>query len=426
MGYIIFEKFNDIYEWGGETLDSDYGFLEHDWSGFTLGEDKGVFFRAIMEQEKTISIRKKYPEPVKIVYTLQDRTEIFPVLHLCRFYYDSSSRMPIRLEGRKDFPFKLGIYNQGKLLREWLVPQSTLYRHHIECFDLQPLIDDGITEFDEIEITALRAFDTKYEFFVGMALYQEEMEHNVLQAFQDLLNEQIKVEVGSVGVHGHIGDSELRIMTKGYLIDYGYAFRVGNSVHSVGNLTYDDGVAVLSLSGEFAGKNLVEAAPVGTPVYFIVPAIYGNLSETEFIVPCFFITTSHPDREENEETKLGEELDSYVLGNPDMVSTRLSSDAVNLTVNVHIYAPTPELAAEMNRMLNKIIDRQSHIHIGFKIAEYKILDSNKLNVENDVLEVLPHYQYTLSVSAVENIHTRHYRPFPNIRKIDITNTVKGA
>lgn len=446
MGYFIVEKFDDATEWAIETAVHNYYELgETDWPSLISSPDKETGLRVIYDKSLPFTgetfFFKDYAQPIKFVQTdYYDKPVHYPELlltYLIQGFNESIRAIP---RNPDDCYMSFSIYNAGTKLREWYLPWAPGKNNQFigHCFDLQPLIDAGETEFDRIQVSMTQHGNSARFYFGDLYAIQDEVEHNLAVTLQDMLHCKMKKKLTVTSQNALAGDLSLSLVD---LVDIhnSTAIIIGDpdgvyELHVIQNSTYENpdagGEGQITLTGEFDTSELQYDWPAGTDIWFTVPATMGDLSQSESIFPVFYISWDAPTPTPDHTPGYGRSLDSYVrdrsVDAEDTVGVRLSADTVKILVQIHVFSSTIEIGVEMWRYLRSVFDHQNFIIVAGTKVEYDPVDYRKENPGQDVLETMPHYILDIECWPSENVHVRKYRAFPALKLLtEITSVGIG-
>lgn len=338
--------------------------------------------------------------------------------HLRLFLACPGITYPPRFTKPSQFTFSVTLFLAGNRLVEWLLPATSTAIDTFD-FDLAPLIGNNDVEFDRIRITAL-ADNGATLYLCGLYLIDNDVEHSMKQAIQQVLDKQIHPFLCSTDVRNDAGASAL-VLPAGVPMRQDLFFMIlGDEYQCLGHdkSTTSTTVQVQTSDG---GTTLLRQYPAGTPVYLIIPATYTDIADAENVYPVFYIQGSElPARDRlGSESSLHYPRGPYVK-KPDgkyFVGVQTPDKAYKYQLAIHIYANTLDIANDMRKFLSSLFDEDSFIDIAGEPCFYEFKGIDGIQ-EWDSIAAMPHAILRLELSFSENLSTMKYEPFGLAKTID--------
>lgn len=431
MGYLRTEKFDSLGEWNDvSNALPGYSIEETDWDSLKSSPEKAatmVLRYVPQEADQFIPgasiLTKTYSTPWYFSFDDQfGKPVTYPELMLT---FRMTGGETSEFKSPDDFFISMSLWRSDTKLREWFVPlERAADTYKAYCFDLQPLIDDGHSSFDTIRFDILKHGGDRAIYFGDMYLFQDEVEHNVLSSMAEALHAQIRRQCTVLNSQAAPGDTQIHVDS---IVDLhpGTAILIGDpdgthELHVIDQAPYEEpGIGpFITFTGEFSTEKVQMAWAADTPVWFVVPATFTDLTESEAAFPVFFLSFGDPDPVEEMSPYPRPEMDSYVRDTLDgnhTVAVRESRDTLRLPVSIHIYSNRLETAVEMSKFLRKTFNRRNFISVVGRPIEYEVVSHRRLNQDDDMKDQMPHYSMDLDVYPVENPNPRKYFQFPALK-----------
>lgn len=436
MGYIRIDKFDDIDVWERSipVLDIDdpdyekplYHISQVDWpENLTTDKDRGVRFDfdGSVDFENEEYVYTKYSQPK--VFSFRDKAGVPFNYDSLIFSYMLHSKEVSSYGKVEDFFFSLELLYEGQQVREWFLELSNrCCGYGAVKLDLKPLVEKGLDKFDEVRIHFLRHPGYGAVLYLGdLWFFQDEVVHNTTVAVASLFHNKIVMPLTKLSRYVKQGEKGIPVFNSSRLYE-NEAIVIGDmngvyEIHSITGIDYSksQNEVILKLSNEYDGETLLSDWAEETEVFLIIPAIYGENRDREAIVPCFYIATEAPTLNE-QYSRLGYARSNYVRdpGGEHEVAVHIEQEAIELPVSVYVFAPSPEIAADMWRYVRKIFNSRSRISISGVGVDYEVVGDRMLPSDD---KGMPFYVMELIVYSFENPHDLTYKKFTGIKVLTI-------
>lgn len=433
MGYIRVEKFDDPALLVPEITGEDRFAVNYtDWDEFlSSGKDKTIrldFLNDVLTPE-TYLVRT-YDQPIYFVPTDDfDLPVLYPELRMqFAFMPGIGSTLPTRFTDPSNFYFSMSIWRNGVKLREWFLP--LLYTCALVChtFDLKPLIEAGATCYDEMRIHVLKSPGEGSALYIAdVYVCQDEVEHDLAVTVTDMLHLKMRKRLTQLADQCTPGDKKIKINS---VVDIheNMAIALGDpdnlyELHVLKTAPFQHkGRVDATFTGEYQTETLQLGWPAGTPVWFVVPAEFGELSQSEAVFPMFYFAWEAPEPVEEMTSMHNKHFSNFVRDTSSdanhLVALSIARDQIRIKAQIHVYAPTVAIAVDMWRYLRSVFDNQSHIVVAGSGYDYVVTNYRKVEVAPG--ENLPHYIMEMDCYPTEFPHKLNYLTFPALKSLTVS------
>lgn len=430
MGWFNFETFDDVESWEQDPSGASLFNLSYtDWPDYLTSPKKTRQVRLdFLNSGSSGSIRKVYETPYYFSFRdVHDKQTHYSNIILTYMYNLGVNSPSIHIKKPSDFMFTLAIYNDGVKLREWAIPVkiSTCLEYHRELFDLKPLIEEGHTHFNEVRVFVLKHPGAGAKFYFGdLLLMEDKIMHNVSVGIADILHLKQRKYLTRLTQPGKEGDEKI-ILNDSVDLYKGSTLVIGDpeqtdfwELHTADDCTFTDRTATVNFGGRFSGHELLHDWPVDTPVFYDVPAIYGNVRESESPFSTYYIDVEAPEVDEKQTPLKSKNFTNYVVGDTEddhQVAVSLSRDTLRMSVTIYVFAPNEEQAEDSWQFLRKIFNNQSKIYVAGSCYDYEVVATR--DIVSTEYNDTPYYAMDLIVYPDEDVHDKKYDKFPLIKRL---------
>lgn len=432
MGYIVFEDFADKSEWflAHDLQDQIILFEDENPANFSFynsGSVMGVKLLSRAYQDLNF-FEKKYDD---VVYAkLLDNFDTWVQYPILRFVYKAKLNPEFKYlyNTVKEFFLSIQLEFDGKILGEWYLPvKPTGCNWSYLDIDISRVFKPGHAfAFDTVRFKLIRNPGNSIIHFGALILSEEEPAHDVSVALADLLHCRYNKKIWSLAKQAEQGDDHIVINSSVDLYE-GIAIAIGDledvfELHVVSSIqNTEEGIKVFFTS-EFDKEQLYYSWDANTDVYFVVPAVWFDLEDSEAIFPVLYIYAESPVPEE-EFGLVTERRDSYRVleGEDDVCEVAVTSEkgleAVRVNVTINLFSPTREFSEPIYKFVRSVLTDQQLLWVAGQYTQFDITSYESDTGLEDPL--LPKNTLRISLVMFERVYKRKYQKFPLFNDLNV-------
>jgi hypothetical protein len=427
MGFIHFEKFDKLSDWTvSETVPDQFELFE-DPTPELLHPFSGKAIVGIKLKDRNLNtpqyIEKSYPGTVKPKVIDSHGVWItYPILRLV-YKANLNKQFSFLYKNVEEFFVTVELVREDKILGQWYLPIfQTGCRFTYLDIDLSRIFVPGQEfVFDTVRIRFIDNPGNSLIYFGSLYILEEEPSHNLSVALADLLHNKYRKELWALAKDVEPGSKLITLNSSVDLFD-NIAIAIGDpdgtyELHVVDKIVRKGNREVeVSFTNEFDTYKTAMGWPAGTKVWYVVPSLWYDLSESEAIFPLIFIYSESPTPAE-EMGRTSKLFDSYRIlsdGSCEVAVTK-GLEAVNISANIQVFAPTREFSEPVYKMLRSIIDNQGNLWVAGEEVDYAISEwgTDPSSEEPFVAK----NSMSLNLMLKERVYKRSYQKFPLFKDI---------